>query len=187
MPYNGFRYFLEGFLGPPESRYKNKGVGSPRVADLTASEGAGDRKGLILNVSNYCADLYYKYLLEQTKGWLYYSAENKGHRPLNAGICTWTTPPEWCSRRNSERRPRRSIYICLGLQYTLSILRTLRRLRSAQNKKEKCRFSNLLIYGTLWPCCCSHVNLVVYIIIKVYMFINMQYRIRIYMYTVNRQ
>ena len=40
--YNSLRFILEGFLGPPESHYKNKGVGSPRVADLTASEGAGN-------------------------------------------------------------------------------------------------------------------------------------------------
>ena len=48
MVYNGFRYYIKGFLGLPESRYKSTGVGSPRIADWTASDGDGDRIGQIL-------------------------------------------------------------------------------------------------------------------------------------------
>ena len=49
----------KGFLGPPDNAifYRKERLGSPHVADLTASKGAKDRIGLILNASNDCAYL----------------------------------------------------------------------------------------------------------------------------------
>ena len=46
----------KGFLGLADHAIKQR-VGAARVADLTASEWAKDRIGLILNSGNYCADL----------------------------------------------------------------------------------------------------------------------------------
>ena len=71
---------------------------------------------------------------------------NKGRRPLNAGICTCTLPPEHCSRRSSKYRPIGE-YEIASVSNLRKVYIDLRRLPLAQSKRRgERRFASLLIY-----------------------------------------